>query len=91
VSFESADGAFLCVATVAVRRYQLIIHVIGGEHIIQSGRSLVVESLELWFEDLEGEFLMEGIICLDPFLGVPGFHMGDFNVVAVINIADYDI
>jgi hypothetical protein len=66
VFFESPDGAFRGVATVAVRRHQLIIHVIGGEKILQSGRCLVVECLELWFEALDSDFLMDGIICFDP-------------------------
>jgi hypothetical protein len=69
----------------------LSIHGIGGEHIIQSGRSLVVESLELWLESLDCEFLMDGGICLDPFLGRLGFHWFDFNIVAVINRAYHDI
>jgi hypothetical protein len=69
----------------------LIIHVIGGETILQSGRCLVVECLELWFEALDSELLMDGIICFDPFRGGRGFHGGDFNVVAVVNIADHDI
>jgi hypothetical protein len=34
---------------------------------------------------------MDVIICLDPFLGGPGFHRDEFNVVAVINISDHDI
>jgi hypothetical protein len=75
----------------AVRRHQLVIHIIGGEKILQSGRCLVVESLEFWFEALDSELLMDGIICFDPFSGGPRFHGDDFNVVSVLNIADHDI
>jgi hypothetical protein len=65
VFFESSDGTFSGVAAMAVRRHQLVIDIIGGEKILQSGRRLVVESLELWFESLDSEFLMYGIICFD--------------------------
>jgi hypothetical protein len=34
---------------------------------LQSGRCLVVESLEFWFEALDSEFFMDVIIGLDPF------------------------
>jgi hypothetical protein len=67
VFFESPDGAFRGVAAMAVRRHQLVIYIIGGEKILQSGRCLVVESLEFWFEALDSEFLMDVIICFDPF------------------------
>jgi hypothetical protein len=50
-----------------VGRQQLIIHVIGGEKMLQSGRCLVVESLEFWFETFGSEFLMDVIILIDPF------------------------
>jgi hypothetical protein len=40
-----------------VGRYQLAIHVIGGEKVLQSGRCLVVECLEFWFETLCSDFL----------------------------------
>jgi hypothetical protein len=66
VFFESSDGAFSSVAAVTVGRYQLILHVIGGEKMLQSGRRLVVESLEFWFETLGSELLMDVIICLHP-------------------------
>jgi hypothetical protein len=62
VLFESPDGAFRGVAAVAVRRHQLVIYGIGGEKILQSSRCLIVESLEFWFEALNSEFLMDGII-----------------------------
>jgi hypothetical protein len=78
-------------AAMAVRRHQLVIYIIGGEENLQSGLCLVVESLEFWLETLDSEFLMDGIISLDPFRGGPRFHGHDFSVVSVINIADQDI
>jgi hypothetical protein len=75
----------------AVRRHQLVIYIIGGEKILQSGRCLVVESLDFWFEALDSELMMDCTICIDPFRGGPIFHGDDFNVVAVINIAEHDI
>jgi hypothetical protein len=48
-------------------RHQLILYVIGGEKMLQSGRCLIVESLEFWFETFGSEFLMNVIIGLDPF------------------------
>jgi hypothetical protein len=42
-----------------------------GEEILQSGRCLVVEILELWLEALDCELLMNAGICLDPFRGGP--------------------
>jgi hypothetical protein len=66
VLFESSDGAFRGVAVMAVRRHQLAIDIIDGEKMLQSGRRLVVESLEFWFESLDSELLMDGIICFDP-------------------------
>jgi hypothetical protein len=47
--------------------HQLVSDIIDGEEILQSGGCLVVESLEFWLETLESEFLMDGIICFDPF------------------------
>jgi hypothetical protein len=61
------DGSFSGVAAVTVGRNQLVLHVIGGEKGLQSGRYLVVESLKLWFETLGSDLLMDVIICLDPF------------------------
>jgi hypothetical protein len=91
VFFTSSDGFFSGVAEVAVGRYQLILHVIGGEKVLQSGQCLVVESLKFWFETLGSEFLMDVIICLDPFRGGPRFNWEDLNLVAVINIADHNV
>jgi hypothetical protein len=67
VLFKSSDGSFSGVAAVAVGRYQLVLHIIGGEKVLQSSRCLVVESLEFWFEPLDSEFLVDVIICFDPF------------------------
>jgi hypothetical protein len=91
VFFEGPDGAFRVVAAMSVRRHQLVIYIIDGEEVLQSGGCLVVESLEFWFETLDSKFLMDGIICFDPLLGGSIFHGDDFNVVAVIKIADHDI
>jgi hypothetical protein len=66
VFLESPDGAFGGVASMTVRRHQLISDIIDGEEILQSGRCLVVESLELWFETLDCELLMNAVICFDP-------------------------
>jgi hypothetical protein len=49
-----------------------------------------VESFIFWFKTLDSEFLMDGIIGFDPFRGGSGFHGDDFNLVAVIDIADND-
>jgi hypothetical protein len=65
--FESPNGEFSGIAMVASGRYQLLLHIIGGEKVLQSGRCLAVESLEFWLETLDREFLMDGIIGLDPF------------------------
>jgi hypothetical protein len=67
--FESPDGAFSGIAAMAVGRHQLVVHIIDGEKILQSGRCLVAESLEFRFETLQIEFLMDGIIGFDSFCG----------------------
>jgi hypothetical protein len=72
-------------------RHQLVLQVIGGEETIQSGGCLVVESLEFRSETLDHELLMDVIIGLNPFRGGPRFRQDEFNVVAVIDIADHDI
>jgi hypothetical protein len=71
VFFKTSDGAFSGIVAMVVGRHQLVLHVIGGEKIIQSGQCLIVESLELWFETLDSELLMDVIIGLDPFRGGP--------------------
>jgi hypothetical protein len=45
--------------------HQLVLHAIGCEKVLQSGRCLIVESLEFLFETLDREFLMDVIIGLD--------------------------
>jgi hypothetical protein len=54
-----------------VRRNQLISDIIDGEQILQSGRCLVVKSLELWFEAFDCEFLLDAVVCFDPLRGGP--------------------
>jgi hypothetical protein len=49
-----------------VRRHQLISDIIGGEEMLQSGQCLVVKSLELRFETLDCELLMNAVICFEP-------------------------
>jgi hypothetical protein len=66
VFFESPYGSLRGVAAMTVRREQLIIDVIGGEKNLQCGRCLVVESLKSGFESFDSEFLMDGIIGIDP-------------------------
>jgi hypothetical protein len=46
---------------------QLVLHFIGGEKVLQSGRCLLVECLEFWFETLGSELFVDGIICFDSF------------------------
>jgi hypothetical protein len=67
VLLEISDGAFSSAEVMAVGRHQLILYVIGGEKMIQSGLCLIVESLEFWFETFGSELLMEVIMGVDPF------------------------
>jgi hypothetical protein len=69
----------------------LISDIIDGEEILQSGRCLVVESLELWFETFDCELLMNAVICFDPFRGGPELHGDDLNVVSIIDVTDHHI
>jgi hypothetical protein len=62
VFFESPDDAVGSVALMAVRRNQLIIDILCSEEILQSGRCLIVESLELWFETFDRELLMDASV-----------------------------
>jgi hypothetical protein len=91
VLLESPDDVFRGVAAMIVIWHQLVSNIMDGEEILQSGRCLVVECLELWLETLECELLMDGIICFDPLRGGPIFHGDAFNVVAIIDIADHYI
>jgi hypothetical protein len=74
-----------------VRRNQLISDIIDGEEILQSGRCFIIESLELWFETLDCEILMDAAICFDPFLGGPGLYWNDFYLVAIIDVTNHYI
>jgi hypothetical protein len=74
-----------------VRRHQLISDVIDGEEIPQSGRCLVVESLELWFESFDCDILMNAVICFDPFRGGTLTHGNDFDVVAIKDVTYHRI
>jgi hypothetical protein len=62
VFLESSDGAFGSVASMATRWHQLVSDIIDGKEILQSGGCFVVESLELWFETLDSELFMDGVI-----------------------------
>jgi hypothetical protein len=90
-SLNSSDGSFSGIAVVAVRKNQLVLHIIGSEKVFQSGGCFVVKSLKFWFETLGSEFLMNVIICLDPFRGGPGSHSDNLYIIAVINITDHDV
>jgi hypothetical protein len=91
VFFESPDGAFRSVASMAVRLHQLVSDIIYGAEILQSGGCLVVESLEIWLKTLDSEILMNAVICFDPFRGGPRLHGDELDVVAIIDIADHHI
>jgi hypothetical protein len=75
----------------AVRRHQLVSNIVDDEVILQIGRCLVVESLELWFETLDSEILMDAVVCFDPFRVGSSFHGDDFDLVAIIDITDHHI
>jgi hypothetical protein len=88
VFFKSSDSSFSGVAAVAVGGNQLVLHFIGSETVFLSGRCFVVKSLMFGFESFGSEFLMNMIICFDPFRGGPGFRWENFDIIAVINITD---
>jgi hypothetical protein len=67
VFFKISDGSFSGVLAMTVGRNKLISHIIVSEKKIQSGRCLVVKGLKFVFETLGSEFLMDLIICFDPF------------------------
>jgi hypothetical protein len=71
VFLGSYDGAFGGVASMAVRWHQSISDIIDGEEILQNGGCLIVESLELWFETLDCELLINAVILFDLFRGGP--------------------
>jgi hypothetical protein len=90
VFLEIPDGAFRSVASMTVRRHQLVSDIIGCEE-IQGLGCLVVESLELWLETLDCELLINAFICFDPFLGGTIFHGDDLDVIAIIDVVDHYI
>jgi hypothetical protein len=71
VFLESPDGPFRSIASMTVRQNQLIIVILCGEEILQSGRRLFVEKLEIWFETFDRELLMDAAVCFDPSRGGP--------------------
>jgi hypothetical protein len=91
VFLERPDGAFGGVASMTVRWNQLVSNIIDGEEILQSGGCLVVKSLELWFETLDCELLMDAVIWFYPLRGGPGLHEDDLNVFAVIDVTYHHI
>jgi hypothetical protein len=74
VFFKSLDSPFSGVAAMTVGGKQLILHIIGSKKVFQSGGCFVVKGLKFGFETLGSEFLMDVIICFDPFRGRPGLH-----------------
>jgi hypothetical protein len=54
-----------------VRWHQSVSDIVDSEEILQSSQCLVVESLELPFETLDCELLMNAVIYFDPFRGGP--------------------
>jgi hypothetical protein len=91
VFFKSPDGAFCSVASMGVRRNQLIGSIICGEEILQGCGRFVVESLQFRFETFDRELLMNDAICFDLFRGRPGLHWDDFDVVAIVYVTQHDI
>jgi hypothetical protein len=71
--------------------YKLIFHVIGSEKVFQSSGCFVVKGLKFGFETLGSEFMMDVVICFDPFLGGPRLHWDNFDGVAVKNITDHNV
>jgi hypothetical protein len=70
---------------------KLIFHVIDSEKVFQRSGCFVVKGLKFGFEKLGSEFLMDVVICLDPFRGVPGLHQDNFDAIAVKNITYHDV
>jgi hypothetical protein len=68
-SLKGSDGAFGSVASMAMMWHQLVSDIVDGKEILQGDGCLVAESLELWFETLDRELLMDGVICFDPLRG----------------------
>jgi hypothetical protein len=79
VLLESYDCVFRSAASMTMRRHQLIRDITDGEEILHGCRCFVVKSLKLWPETFDSEFLMDAVICFDPFLGGPLLHGNDFK------------
>jgi hypothetical protein len=67
VFFESSNGSLRDVSAMTVRGDKLIFHVIGSEKVFQSGGCFVVKGLKFGFETLGSEFLVDVVVCFDPF------------------------
>jgi hypothetical protein len=91
VFFKSLNSSFSSVAEMTVGGNKLIFHVIGSEKVLQSGGCFVVKGLKFGFETLGSKFLMDVVICFDPFRGGLGLHSDNFNAIAVKNITDHDL
>jgi hypothetical protein len=65
------NGYFSGVAAMTVGWSELIFHVIGSEKVFQSGGCFVVKGLKFGFDTLGSEFLIDVVICFDPFRGGP--------------------
>jgi hypothetical protein len=91
VLFKSSNGSLIGVAAITVGRNKLIFHVIGSVKVFQSGGCFVVKGLKFGFETLGSEFLMDVVICFDPFRGGPGLHWYNFDVIAVKNITYHNV
>jgi hypothetical protein len=70
---------------------KLVFHVIGSEKVFQSGGCFIVKGLKFGFETLGSEFLMDVVVCFDPFRGGPGLHGDNLHVIAVKNITYHDV
>jgi hypothetical protein len=74
VFFKKLNGSLSSVVEITVGRNKLIFHVIGTEKVFQSGGCFVVKGLKFGCETLGSEFLMDVVICFDPFRGGPGLR-----------------
>jgi hypothetical protein len=91
VFFKSSDSSLSGVVAMTVGGDKLIFHVIGSEKVFQSGGCFVVKGLKFGFETLGSEFLMDVIICFDPFRGGPRLNCDNFDISAVKNITDHNV
>jgi hypothetical protein len=89
--FETENIPFISIASMEVGWDMLILHVICGEETIQSREGLVVQGLKFGFETFGCEFLVNVLICFDPFRCGPRFHKHSFDVVSVIRVAYHDV